>query len=111
MFAVNTFAFSHCFYAEGDLIPRAPTNHLIPDPAPHKVHLTPIDPTAGGQSPILIPPTNRDQNQGHPGESQCLNPLPGKGQDLVVQNTAVVADITPGHSLPGEPHIYTYCIF
>ena len=103
MFAVNTCAFSQCFHAESDLIPRAPTDHLIPDPVPHKVHLTPIALRAGGQSPDLISPANRDQNQ----------VLLSKGQDLVVQDTAVVAGIAPGHNLPdpGEAHIYILHFF
>ena len=49
-----------CFHAEGDLIPRALTNNLIPDPSPQRVHLIPTAPKEGGQCPDLILPANRD---------------------------------------------------
>ena len=71
----------------------------IPDPLLQEAHLTPTAPREGEQSPDR---TNRDLNQVHPGEGQGLNPLPGKGRDLAVQDTAVAANISPGHTLP-EP--------
>ena len=72
----------------------------IPDPLLQEAHLTPTAPREGEQSPDL---TNRKPNQVHSGEGQGLNPLlPGKGRGLTVQDTAVAANISPGHPLP-EP--------
>ena len=88
------------------------------DPPPQGVHLTPT--AQRGPSPDLIPLASTDQNQVHPGEGQCLNPLlgesqclillpgegqcpdplPGKSHGLIVQVTTVTADINLGHTLP-----------
>ena len=84
-----------CFDAEATPIPGAPTNHLIPDPSPHRVHLTPIAPR-GGQGPdpsLLI--NCREQNFVLAGDDQYLNPLPGKG--FVVKDLVIAADL-PGHT-------------
>ena len=105
-------------HAEGNLLPGASGKGTVPDPPPQGVHLTPT--AQRGPSPDLILLASTDQNQVHPGESQCLNLLPGEsqclillpgegrglpgGQSLVVQDTAVVADISPGHNLAGEAH-------
>ena len=91
--------FRHYFYAEGNLIPGAPTKDLIPDPSPQEAHLTSTAPREGGPSPDLISPANRDQNFILPG-CLSLNPLQGKGQGLTVLGTAVVADVGSGHNLP-----------
>ena len=74
------------------------------DLSPQRVHLTPTAPREGGPSPDL---TNRDQNQPHLSKGQGLNPLTGEGQGLTVQDTAVVADIAPGHNLPGPGEAHT----
>ena len=74
------------------------------DPSPQRVHLTPTAPREGGQSPEL---TSRDQNQPHLRKGQCLHPVTGEGRDLTVQDTAIVADIPPGHTLPGPGEAHT----
>ena len=105
-------------HAEGDLLPGAYGKGTLPDPPPQGVHLTPT--AQRGQSPDLIPLASTDQNQVHPREGQGISPLPGEGQclhplrgdqcllgrgrSLVVQDTAVVAHISPGHNLTGEAH-------
>ena len=83
------------FHAVADLIPGAPGKGTVLDPPPQGTHLPPT--AQRGQSPDLILLASKDQNQVHPGEDQRLT----------VQDTAVVADITPGHDLPshtGETH-------
>ena len=62
------------------------------------MHLTPTAQRC--QSPDLIPLASTDQSQVHPGEGQCLDPLPGKSHGLIVQVTTVTADINLGHTLP-----------
>ena len=66
--------------------------------------LTPTAPREGGQSPDLA---NRDQNQPHLSKGQCLHPSMGEGRDLTVQDTAIVADIPPCHTLPGPGEEHT----
>ena len=85
-----TFFFFH-IHSKGNFILGASS---IPDPPLQEAHLTPTAPREGGQSPDL---TNRDQNQGLPREDQGLNPLPGKGRGLVVQDSVLGADL-PGHT-------------
>ena len=86
-----------CFDAEATPIPGAPTDHLIPDPSPQRVHLTPTAPREGGQSPDLGLLINREQNFILPGDNQYLNPLPGKGRGFVVKDSVVAADLR-GHT-------------
>ena len=97
--STNTF---HCtfyinFHIEGDLIPGVLDEGPVPDLPPPETHLTPIAPREG-----LGRLVSRDQNHVLPEEGQGLDPLPGRGQDLAVQDTAVAANVGPDHDLPSH---------
>ena len=107
----NTFCrtFYIEFHVEGDLIPGVPAEGLVPDLPPPETHLTPIAPREG-----LGHLVSRDQNHVLPEEGQGLDPLPGRGRDLAVQDTAVAANAGPGHDLPsheGETATVVYTRF
>ena len=98
---VNTSTFCHTFcinfHVEDDLIPGVLGEGLVPDLLPPETHLTPIAPREG-----LGRLVSRDQNHVLPEEGQGLDPLPGGGRDLAVQDTAVAASVGPGHDLPSH---------
>ena len=98
-------------FCVGDLVTRAPAKGLTTGSLLQEVDLTPTAPWEQRQGLDLSLLASRSWNFIFLG-GRHLNPLPGSGQDLAVQDTTVVADITPGHNLPnyaGEPHTVHTC--
>ena len=76
------------FYADGDLISRVPTEDLVPDPAPQETRLAPKGPREDPSPGLDLPTITK---------LQALNLMPENGQGLVVQETGLAVNVSPGH--------------